>query len=598
MLAVAGAAPARAQGGGRAPTLDTVRVSVAARTGEAARATRSATVITRADIARTAARSIDDVLALALGADVRARSLASADVALRGASSEGVVVLVDGVRVSDQQSGHFDLDLAVPLESVERIEILRGTQSALLGADAVGGVINIVTRSPGASGSSSGEASGGSFGTASVALAGARSAGATRLTGAIDGARSDGHRPGTDYRVSQARGSAARQLAAGTLRLDAGVGVRHFGAADFYGPYPSFEDTRSATASARWDGAVAPAWSLSLGASTRRHGDLFTLERDDPAFYQNRHVSWQSGGELVVRHAVADALSFAAGADYDDLRLRSARLGDRDLRRGAVFSEATIGRAGGAVADAGVRVDRATVEGTFASPTLALALPLGDRTTLRLSGAGGYRAPTWTERYYSDPANVGNPDLRVERFWSAEGGVRVAIAPRALVDVALFARDARDLIDWAKPVGADATTPWRTMNVDRAHFVGFEGEATVRSLAAADWRLRVTGLRFDAASAAGLTGKYALSPITRSTGLSVTWPTRLARLGVDATVERRAAEDVHSIVNARMAVPVVPRRGVELRLDLLNLTDASYRDVSGAPVAGRAGYLALRWSRS
>ena len=70
----------------------------------------------------------------------------TADLSIRGSTFEQVLVLVDGVRMSDPQTGHFDLDLAVPLERVERIEILRGPASAVYGADALGGVVNVVTR--------------------------------------------------------------------------------------------------------------------------------------------------------------------------------------------------------------------------------------------------------------------------------------------------------------------------------------------------------------------------------------------------------------------------------------------------------------------
>jgi iron complex outermembrane receptor protein len=573
--------------------LDTVQVTVASRTVDAAREARSTTVITRDDIARTAARSLTDVLALAMGADVRPRSLASADIALRGASSEGVVVLVNGVRVSDQQTGHFALDLAVPLDAVERVEILRGTSSALHGANAVGGVVNIVTRVPAGA---SLAASGGSFGTASLGASAATRAAGTSLFGSVDAARSDGHRPGTDYRVTQARGGVQHPLAGGTLRLDGGVAARRFGAAGFYGAYPSFEDTHTTTASARWDGALPAGWSLSTGIDTRRHGDLFTLYRDQPARYQNHHVTWQSGASALARREVSDVLAVAIGADASDLQLRSARLGDRAMRRDALFSQVTLGRADGPVLDGGLRVDHSSVDGTFASPSVAASLPINDIVRVRLSGARGYRAPTWTERYYRDPANIGSPSLSVERFWTGEAGVRATPTTSAFIDVAAFVRDARGLIDWARPLGAPDSVPWHTMNVARARYRGIEGEGGARDPLGGIWRVRVSGLAFDAGSAAGYRGKYALSPITRSVGASATYPVGILRIAVDATDERRAAEAAHTVVNARATLPVRGATETRITLDALNLGNAQYLDVSGMPVAGRAVYLGVRWA--
>ena len=125
--------------------VDTVHV-VARTDPTVVSATRSFEVLTRADLARHATRSLADVLGLALGVDAQPRSPAQADLALRGSTFNQVVVLVDGVRVSDVQSGHYALDLAVPMAMIERIEILRGTGSAMYGSDAIGGVVNIVTR--------------------------------------------------------------------------------------------------------------------------------------------------------------------------------------------------------------------------------------------------------------------------------------------------------------------------------------------------------------------------------------------------------------------------------------------------------------------
>src|SRR5690606_1131903 len=112
--------------------LDTVSVDVSSRAaGELGAATHGVEVISAEAIRRSPASAIPDLLQWALGVALMPRSPALADVSLRGSSFEQVLVLVDGVRVSDAQTGHFDLDLAVPLDQVERIEILRGPGSSL-----------------------------------------------------------------------------------------------------------------------------------------------------------------------------------------------------------------------------------------------------------------------------------------------------------------------------------------------------------------------------------------------------------------------------------------------------------------------------------
>lgn len=165
------------------------------------------------------------------------------------------------------------------------------------------------------------------------------------------------------------------------------------------------------------------------------------------------------------------------------------------------------------------------------------------------------------------------------------------------LDATTFLRDARDVIDWTKQSDAADSVPWRTMNVGRVNNLGIETEARLHDfLGNGDWSVRATGLAFDARTAAGLKGKYALNPITSSVALSTTYPLLGARIAADAFFARRAGETDHTMVNMRMLLPSPYDRSITLSLDLMNLTGESYRDVSGAPVPGRAAYFTLRWS--
>jgi iron complex outermembrane receptor protein len=267
-ISTAADAPAQTQ------ILDTIRVA-ARSSGPSVALTRSTEVIGRDELARRAGHDLADILTSSLGVDVVRRSPAQADLSIRGSSFNQIVVLVDGIRVSDVQSGHYNLDLAVPTASIERIEILRGGASTLYGADAIGGVVNIVTRR---GGSSAIAAHAGTFGTVGSDLAIADSGRvAFRVSG--DARRSDGHRVGTDYRAVQGRAGASSALSGGTVSLDAGLGVRNFGAADFYGAFPSYEDTRTTTAALRYDRAIANQWRIDASADVRRHYDLHARPR-------------------------------------------------------------------------------------------------------------------------------------------------------------------------------------------------------------------------------------------------------------------------------------------------------------------------------
>ena len=563
--------------------LDTVRVSVSSRAnGDLVARTRSVSVITHAQIEASAARTVSDVLATQLGLEVQTRSNASADLSIRGSSLEQVLVLVDGVRMTDQQTGHFDLDLAVPLAEVDHIEVMRGAGSTVYGPDAVGGVVNIVTRRD--LGWSRAAVQGGSFGTLGASLAGARDVDGTAARLAADFEHSDGFRPGTDYRTLQASASGSRALGTGNVTADLGIGARDFGANDFYGPYPSYEDTRSTTADVRWTTNHDTGWTWSATASTRRHGDRFTLFRDQPAIYQNHHVSWQNGAEVVARRSLG-ALSVDAGTDAYDLLLRSARLGNHTETREAAFSEAVYAT-GAAVLRAGMRLDQSSVFGGFVSPALSGSLGLGRAVTVRASVDRGFRSPTWTERYYSDPANVGDSLLSPERFWSGEIGVRAHTSAGVYADVGTYLRQATNLIDWARPDTASTSTPWRTMNVDHATYRGLETELGGPTPLGGTWAARATWLRFTAAGASGFTGKYALRPATRTYGGSIaTNPAAPISLGVDLTHFDHPGEPGYLYATLRIATRVF---GTRLRVDVINVANAEYLDAAGMLAAGRA----------
>ena len=144
LLSLMSVTPAAAQD----PYRQTVVVTAATRPVDLGSTDRAIAIITREEIAALPVSSVADVLRLLSSVDVRARGTrgVQTDFSLRGASFGQTLVLVDGQRLNDAQSGHHNGDIPVPLESVDRIEVLYGAGSSLFGADALGGTINIITR--------------------------------------------------------------------------------------------------------------------------------------------------------------------------------------------------------------------------------------------------------------------------------------------------------------------------------------------------------------------------------------------------------------------------------------------------------------------
>jgi outer membrane cobalamin receptor len=575
----------------RPVVLDTLQVQVTSRASPGLPVlTRSVQLLGRSEIEALPVRTISGLLEWATSVEVQARSPAQSDLGIRGAGFEQVLVLVNGVRMSDPQTGHFDLDLAVPLDNVDRVEVLRGPASALYGADAVGGVVNIVTTE--GSDGWRGRVEGGSWGSARASGSGSfrgDGGGTVQLGG--EASRGDGHRSGTDFETYLLNLSGGHPLGLGQISADLGFAQRHFGAEDFYAPYPSFEKTRSYTSALRWTRPTRSQTQLEVGASYRRHEDEFTLIRDRPEVYQNQHTSSQVGGEMLVRGGGWKGIEFALGGEVNQDILRSNSLGDRDETRGAIFGEAVAGGKGTGVLSLGVRQDWHQGFGGFFSPSLSGSLRVSPTFRVRSAFGRSFRAPTWTERYYQDPVNVGNEDLTPEKAWSGELGLDVNVDFGLTLAITGFYRSAEDLIDWAKSGEGGAEAPWETRNVESATFTGLEGDLSFSGPLETNWTLGGMFLSVDSEEAPGFTSKYALRPIEEQLNLGVG---RVFgggfSLGVNVQRAKRDGEDAYTRLDLRAGLRMGSTR---LYLDANNLLDEEYPDITGSLAPGRALYVGL-----
>lgn len=582
------AAPGEARAQVPPVVLDTIPVTGSRVSADLPLRTRAVQVLDREALLALPARNVADALRWGLGIDLSARSGAQADLSIRGASFEQVLVLVDGRRMSDPQTGHFDLDLTVPLERVERIEILRGPASAVYGADAIGGVVNIITRDDA---SWTGRVEAGSFGTGSASIHGGFGA-RDRFSGDVTAevGRSDGHRDGTDWEQTLGSAGVGIPLFGGRVTGDAGWARRDFGAADFYAPRPSFEATRTTTASAGWRSRSPGVVSVEPIVAWRRHTDDFILERDDPDFYRNVHTSTQLGGEVVGRIHPGEGVVLAVGGELYRDRLESTALGDREEDRWAVFAEAAVPLPDDVDLSIGLRRDGHDLWGEATSPSVGAVWQASPRFGAFFSWGRSFRGPSWTERHYEDPSHRAREDLLPETARSAELGFVWEDPGEFRLDVAAFRRHTRNLIDWARPAGSDGL--WETRNVARARFRGLE--------VAARWPLdpgtsvSVGGawLSIEAGIDEELDSRYALRPIRDQVHVGVT-----RRLPDDAILTlrgvqgRRAGDETYREVDVRLQVPLLS--GV-LYVDVRNATDTRHADITGNPVPGRAYYAGFR----
>ncbi len=580
------ASSAAAQG----PYRQDVVVTAAAVPVELGSVTRMVTVITRDQIERLPVHSVADVLRLTGSVDVRARGErgVQTDFAVRGANFGQMLVLVDGVRLNDAQSGHHNGEIPVPLEAVERIEVLHGPGSSLFGADAFGGTINVITRSNAPAFSAT--ATAGSFGLAGASGQVGLGRGAVRQVLAASGERSSG--------FMFERGYAVAGLSSRTAFGDAGQILatylwKDFGANGFYGNAPSHEWTNQTLIAADRRFGTWGGWQMGGGVSYRTHGDHFLFDVRRPGVAENRHRTHAVLGTVRGTRSLGGRGSLTAGLEAGSDSLRSTNLGDHEMRRVSAFGEWRVAAGASTQIDASLRVDRYTEFGTAWSPALGVGWWPTQAVRLRASTGRAFRVPTFTERYYSDPANWARPEVGAETAWAGEAGADILLDDRWMLSGTVFGRADTDVIDWLRPSTAER---WRTYNVRDVDTSG--AEVTMRRTLS-DGSFVQAGYTILDVRAAAVTqlSKYVLdyAPHSLAVGGSFAAPAGL-RVGPRIEYKHRTRSTGESDYLV-MDVRVSRRFGTyEVGVEGTNLGNASYQEVLGVAMPGRAAsvFLSLR----
>jgi vitamin B12 transporter len=535
---------------------------------------RTVVIITGDELARLGIQVLADALRLLPGLDVRARGPwdVQTDFSIRGATFGQQLVLIDGVRLNDSQSGHHNGDIPAAAAGIERIEVVTGPGSALHGADALGGVINIVTRR---TAHTSGSFTAGQHGL----VAGALSAQGPRIplgmTVALWGGRSAGFEAGREFVQG---GASLRTPAWRGWQFDARHVRKAFGALNFYGPSPSKEWTDQSLVSTEWR-QVAGSWAPSIHVAYRNHGDHFRWDRHRPGFAENRHRTNAVSADLRVQHESPSGRRVSAGAGAGGDRVDSTNLGDHKYTRGHAVVELQQPLSSRALVTAGLRADRYSRFGSSINPSLAGVVQLTPHIRLRSSVARAFRVPTFTELYYTDPSNLGSPDLVAEHGWSLDGGLQVDRG-RWSATAAPFVRWDTNVIDWVRASSADR---WRSTNVRDVTARGIDLSVSHRH-GAGFARMYYSGLHVDAPALTTLS-KYVLEYPRYSAGgaAAISLP---ARVSVGATVDYRNRLDGqrYTLIGLRVARTI---RSGEVFVSGSNLLNERYREIAGVNMPGR-----------
>jgi outer membrane cobalamin receptor len=443
-------------------------------------APQSISVITKEEIRNTPDRTIPEIIQRAAGVLITnygpIGSLTSANI--RGSEAGQVLIMIDGRRVNDAQNGEFDLsNLPLSKDEIERIEVLRGSASALYGADAMGGVINIITKSPTKEPDTRVAASFGRFATQEHSLSHRWKPGSLGYGLFASKGRSDGFRQNSDYDAWTLGGDlyydlpwkAELKVSARNIQKEIGVP----GSITMPDPDDRQKDNLTQL-DLNYRDKIGSTVTLNFKGFQNIYRQIFDagskgLDVGPPLLEK----SYATGGDFQATAAIGSANLVTGGVEAIQDRVDSSSLGVHRATRSAVYLQDEIEVVKAVTATLGLRYDTHSFYQNQWDPRAALLFRLPWDTRIRASVARSYRAPTFNDLYWPATAYVaGNPNLQPEKAWSHELGGEKKFGDLAIFKVAGFYRDVTDLIRWAP--GTDFV--WRPTNVQTAHIWGGETE--------------------------------------------------------------------------------------------------------------------------
>lgn len=442
-------------------------------------------------------RSVNEVLSYVPGLDLRQRGVQGiqGDLSIRGGSFDQNLILVNGFKLVDPQTGHHALNLPVLLTNIESIEVYKGSGTRIFGQNAMTGAVNFVTKARNKHGVDM-QVSTGDFGGIGTQVTVGAPIGKLSQSFSFGFDKSNGYWYNSDYTNKQYFYDGALPIGKNqVLRALLGYTDRSFGANGYY--TPSFPDQWESTQMAI--GGISHELKMNkltllIKASLRTHRDEFRLKRFEPAFYTNKHRS-----EVITLEETLKLESKLGesgfGAEYRFEDLSSSNLGERQRTYVSLFLDHSLKFLDNTLILIGNvhYFNLAMNEKIYEKVLPGFEVSYSPIAALKLFGNIGqsYRAPTYTDLFYQDPNNSGNPDLQPEYATNAELGATWNLffqksensknkSESITIDATLFRRNTSNMIDWVKNISS-SSSPWKPVNLSNVIFTGIESNISYRS---------------------------------------------------------------------------------------------------------------------
>ena len=414
---------------------------------------RTIMVISSETIKQSTATNVADLLQSISGIDIRRRGTdgMQSDLYIRGGQFNQTLILIDGFKTEDPQTGHHTMNMMIPLENIERIEIIKGPAARVFGQNAFTGAINIVTKN------NVSEQLKLNVGSGSFDKLRLGATAATRLEKSshfvnFEYNGSQGYRENTDYENLNYFLKSSISTNQQPVDIIATFIDRKFGANNFYTNSPNYneyEETQTSLVGISTS-VIKNNWTLKPRLYWKRGQDMFLLKREEPSFSRNFNITNKIAAEVNSSFKNNFGVT-GIGMDLSETTLSSNNLGDQSRTAINLFLEHRFLLINNQLdITPGVSLSYYSDFDFQAFPGLDIGYKFSNNFKIYGNIGYSYRVPTFTEMYTSIPNFLaGNAELKPEKALAEELGLKYTYN-RLELSGAIFRRDAEDLIDYIK----------------------------------------------------------------------------------------------------------------------------------------------------
>jgi vitamin B12 transporter len=439
---------------------------------------RTVKIISSDYIKNSPASNVSDLLQEITGIDVRRRGVGGVqgDLYIRGGGFDQTLLLVDGMKMDDSQTGHHTLNMILPLYLIERIEVIKGPAARIFGQNAFNGAINIVTKDVTGEKKqidlSLKEISYGSFEQKNISAVTKIITNKANSLISFSNNTSEGYRHNTDYKRNNYFVKTSFNLKSSPIDVIASFTENKFGANGFYASPSATEQYEETQASLLGVSTTINSEKLSIKPRLywRRGQDEYIYIRDNPSVYRNLHKTNKVSAELSGSYFSKSGVT-GFGIDLSTVNISSNNLGEHDRTIVNLFVDHTFKLFDEKlVLSPGIAISYFSDMSFHSFPGIDLGYNINSNFKLYSNIGKTFRIPTYTDLYYSDRTTIGNENLNPESATSTELGFKYNTS-NFKISGAFFNRKAKNIIDYVKENENDL---WNAVNIGSLKTTGFE----------------------------------------------------------------------------------------------------------------------------